>query len=111
MANKINNFINLTPHQIDVFDINGVVHHIPASGNVCRAQEKRVQLPSIGGFAVTRVEYGEVVGLPAPQPDTIYIVSARAAQGIKGRDDVYIPGPGIRGENGSIIGCQGLAKI
>jgi len=55
-----------------------------------------------------------IEGLPEPQKDAIYIVSAIAAQVIstkRDRDDVYIVDDSVRDGNGKIIGVKALAKV
>jgi len=55
--------------------------------------------------------FNEVEGLPEPQEDTYYIVSALVAGAAKNRDDLLIPNDIVRDEAGRIIGCRNLAKI
>ena len=105
-------FVNLTPHAIDV-----VVHEgsaaisIPASGAVARVAQSSDLVGEIAGIPVFQNSYGDVEGIPAPQDGTVYIVSAMAAQAVRGRDDVLVPGPAVRDADGRIIGCNGLCRI
>lgn len=103
---------NLTPHTLNVFDVAGNEHTIPSDG-VARAEETRIKLTQIGDFAVDTVMYGNAIGLPELEEGTIIVVSALTAQSpeCKSRQDVYIPGPLLRDENGKIVGCVGLSKI
>lgn len=54
--------------------------------------------------------FGEVEGIPEPEPGTIYIVSALAAQAAwaVGRRDVVCPGDPVRDAEGRIIGAASL---
>ena len=55
--------------------------------------------------------FNEVEGLPEPQEDTYYIVSALVAGAAKNRDDLLIPNDTVRDEQGRIVGCRSLARI
>lgn len=111
-------FINLTPHELNIRDVNGEMQTIPASGQVARCQESRKPyLTPVGDFAAGSVSYGEVEGLPPTGErgaNTLYIVSAIVLNAIaagKKRFDVLAPGPAIRDENGKIIGADGLTGL
>ena len=108
-------FINLTPHTINVWeDINtvggGRVVSLFSRG-VARCATVRQALPDVAGVRLTRQAFGQVEGLPEPQPDTVYIVSALVLSALAGsRPDVVAPdtgGDAIR-ENGQIKAVRGL---
>ena len=90
-------FVNLTPHTIVLLLPSGRRVSFPPSGTVARAVTPEVQ---VDGLAVEgeRVEvvmappFAEVAGLPDPQPGHYYIVSSIAAEAVRGRPDVLIPG-------------------
>lgn len=75
-------------------------------------------LAPIGGMAAyDRTTYGAVEGLPEPQPDTIYLVSALIAgrPEVAGRDDVFVPGTGpkdgtVRDANGQVYAVTRIVK-
>lgn len=75
-------------------------------------------LAPIEGVAVFgRTIYGAVEGLPAPEPGTIFIVSALVAgrPEVAGRDDVFVPGTGprdgaVRDANGQIYAVTRLVQ-
>lgn len=109
------NVINLTPHTVTVFDSDTIVLSIESSG-VARvsATTNVVGQIRVGDVIVPRTHtvYGQVEGLPAPTPGTVYIVSgmiisALASQGIY-RDDLFTPGLQVRDEQGRVIGCRSL---
>lgn len=100
--------VNLTPHDIVVGDVT-----IPASGNIarCATITEPVDVPGCP-VPVVRQYFGAVEGLPAPAPETMYVVSMVCAQAVgDSRDDVYIPGEQIRDEDGKIIGCKSIARL
>jgi len=60
---------------------------------------------------VDRTQFGAVTGLPDPQPDTIFVVSALVAQAVPDRQDVFITDDAVRDDQGRLIGCRALAHI
>lgn len=101
--------INLTPHDVNLYTSDGVL--TIASSGIARAEAHTEQIGMVENIPVYRTVYGATAGLPEQQEGVIYIVSALAAQGCRGRSDVYIPADTVRDDNGCIIGCRGLAKI
>ena len=118
--------INCTPHAINVRNAEtGVETVIPPSGTVARVSSTPgVKLmPYHGhGYADCPVpvygpsSVGEVEGLPAPAPGTLYIVSALvlAACGYE-RPDVVGPGTGpndgaIRNDKGHVVAVTRLVR-
>ena len=105
---------NLTPHTLHLYDENGieVVLSIPPSGMVAREGTKREYVGEIDGVPVFRTEYGSVVGLPAPCPGVVYVVSGktRSHADVCNRSDVYQPGELLRDEAGRTIGAIGLSR-
>lgn len=85
-------FINLTPHTIIPLDSDGVVvRKIPPSGNVARVSTSQRLMESVGGIDLHTQEMGEVVGLPAPRTDTIYIVPTIVRAASPERHDLASP--------------------
>ena len=103
--------VNLTPHCITILRAEKDPLVLDPSGIVPRAEQHRERVGSVDGIPVSRVSYGDPIGLPAPQADTIYIVSALTAKAAKGRNDLYIVDDSVRDENGRIIGCRALAQV
>jgi len=98
--------LNLTPHEITLCG-----QKLPSSG-VARVAQTTQQVDQINGIPVNRLTFGQVVGLPEAQKDTIYIVSKIVAEAVKGqRDDVYIVDKTVRNEQGQIVGCEALAVV
>lgn len=64
---------------------------------------------------ICRQRYGEIVGLPEPAPNTLYIVSAIVLAACKGlRDDVVAPATThpdcVRGEKGQVLSVPGFVR-
>jgi hypothetical protein len=114
--------VNLTPHEITVFDQNGnEVLRVPPSGITARVNPTENQVGYINGVPVYKVTYGDIQNLPEPQENTVYIVSqivlqALQAKGIQ-RQDVVAPntGPGpmgaVRDQQGRIVGVKSFIVL
>ena len=111
------NIVNLTPHPLNLMPEgpDGPTVTIPPSGQVARCATSRVQVGTVTVDGITipvnRTQFGAVTGLPDPQPDTIYIVSAVVAQAVPDRPDVFIVDDAVRDEQGRIIGARALAHV
>ena len=102
-------FINLTPHAIK--EVNSGLT-IPPSGEVARVSVvyKSVAYKKVSekaGIPFFKAEYGEVEGIPAPQPSVLYIVSGLVFEATD-RTDVIAPGELVRDKDGKPIGCNGF---
>lgn len=96
--------VNLTPHPVNVIDGSG----FPSEG-VARVSEKETQVGMLNGIPLFSKIFGEVVGLPEPTNDTMYIVSAIVRAACPDRKDLLVPTGLVRDEKGNIIGCRGFA--
>ncbi len=106
-------FLNLTPHAITVLVAEGVETIFLATTLAARVQVSSTDLDSIAGFRLRTQTFGEVENLPAPQADTIYIVSAIVLAALKGRrPDAGAPdtGPDAVRENGQIKAVRGFVQ-
>lgn len=104
--------INLTPHAINFLrEDNSVLATVEPSGTIARASQTRDRVSEVNGIPVNQCSYGSVTGLPDPQPETIYLVSALTAQACRDRSDVFIVDDAVRNESGQIIGCRAIARI
>lgn len=105
-------FVNLTPHDVIVVGEDGKeILRIPVSGIVARVMTKQEVVDEINGIPVVRTKFGEVIDMPEPQPDTVFIVSTLVAQALAGtRDDIVAPDTSpqgaVRDEQGRIIGVK-----
>lgn len=112
--------VNLTPHDIAVFSGNGEKVVIPKSGQAVRVTSSAVPISYVlaGSLEIPLVEtrFGDIEGLPAPEPGVLYVVSALAAQAAvaQGRVDVVAPDTGpesaVRDENGNIVGVRRFTR-
>lgn len=105
-------YVNLTPHSITIMPDGSVPLTIPASGHLARCTTKTVHTGTVNGWIpITETEYGSVEGLPEPEQDTVYIVSALVAGRCKDRSDIFIPNESVRDDKGRIIGCKSLGRV
>lgn len=103
---------NLTPHAITFVSENGEpILVIETSGTVARVSVKTETIGEFAGIPMTKSVYSDVVDLPDPQPDTVYVVSSLVAQRCTDRNDVFIPNESVRDEQGRIIGCKSLGRV
>lgn len=102
--------INLCPHPVDVVRKDGAIESFPKSGVVARCEQFETVVGEIDGIEITEQDFGPVKDLPAPQEDTVFIVSRIVADRCPNREDLLIPGPLLRDDDGNVIGCKGLSK-
>lgn len=102
--NNTMTMVNLTPHAITLPG-----GEIPPSGQVARVAVEYTETgEEVLGAAIVRAEYGQVTDLPAPQPGTIYIVSALVRAACPDRRDLASPARLVRDDAGRIIGASAL---
>jgi hypothetical protein len=109
-------FVNLTPHEVVIYDQNNnVILRIPPSGQVARVSQSEELVGYINGIPIYSLKYSDIQGLPEPQENTVYIVSQLVLQALKAlkekgiaraRDDVIAPNTGPT-ENGAVRDSQG----
>jgi len=97
-------FVNLTPHPIVI--VGGPT--LAPSGSLARCVAESVPAGEHGGVALSRVTYGVVEGLPAPEEGVLYIVSGLVRAAVPTRADVVSPGDLARDSDGKVTGCKGL---
>ena len=109
--------INLTPHDITILFEDGTILKVPASGTVARVASTNDTVGGVmtdaGTIPVKAVTYGEVTGLPEPDPEKAqyFLVSSLVAARVPDRRDVLVPGDFVRDEKGNIIGCRSLNRV
>ena len=104
-------FVNLTPHTLNIHDVENNVFIVPASGEVARVSSTTSIVDVIDGIEISEVTFGEVVGLPETRKDVRFIVSGLVLSALKGtRADVLAPGELVRDADGRPIGCMGLRR-
>lgn len=76
-----------------------------------RVTQTQVVVDKIDGIEITRQKFGEVYDLPPYEEGTFWIVSRIVAEAARDRKDLLIPGPQIKGEDGTVVGCKGLSVL
>ena len=102
------NLVNLTPHAITLLEAGCDYRVLAPSGQVARCSTSSVQVGVFDDVPLFRTVGGAVTGLPDPQSDTMYIVSALVRLAVPDRTDVASPGELVRNADGQPIGCHGL---
>jgi hypothetical protein len=120
------NFVNYTPHDVNLILGEGLTLTIPRSGETVRVTDERnvVDTVTVHGHPVEvrRVTYGEAFltdkdgnrrPLPDTQEGTVMLVSALAGTGLLavGRTDFLIVDGLVRDENGRPLGATGFATM
>ena len=103
--------VNLTPHAVTVVLPSGDTVTLPPSGTVARCSTCSTSsevVEEVNGIPVSRVSYGEVVGLPEATEGTMFVVSALVRSAVPHRKDVASPGDLVRDAGGNVVGCKGL---
>lgn len=108
--------VNLTPHDVVVFDGTRAAVHVPVAGSEARIVESRTALDPIAYsgeyLSVFAVHYADrAVGLPDPIEGTTFLVSRITAQAMDHRADLLFPLDEVRDNNGRIIGCRSLGRF
>ena len=112
------NVVNLTPHAIIILDEDGnKLTSIPPSGTVARVDTERKQLANLNydgvKIPITKLTSigDEVINLPDPEDDTIYIVSNNTAKACPHRSDLYVADEVVKDPyTGRTVGCKRLSK-
>ena len=108
---------NLTPHALQVKSQDGgFITILPDAEGPARVIYDHLppEQVTIGGSEVAVAVAGpvrEIVGLPDPQPDIVFIVAKAVADAApRARGDLMSPGRLIRDEDGTVVGCDGLTR-
>ena len=106
--------INATPHAINIIGANNeVLLTIEPSGILVRVSQETTDagVLDVNGVQIPLTDntFGDVVGLPPQQDDTIIIVSALVASACKTRTDLALVNEAVRDDKGRIIGCRSLS--
>lgn len=113
--------INLTPHPVtlrrpDGSDLTVVPRSSEEGGPARVAQTPGTEIGCANGVPIYSSHvWGDVVGLPPPCDDTLYVVSSLVLSRVSGRDDVVAPGTGpndgaVRNEKGHIVAVTRLVR-
>jgi hypothetical protein len=124
MTNQVERMklVNLTPHEVVILDSNdNIIAKIPPSGTVARVESGEELISVINGIPVYKVSYGNIQGLPEPEPGTVYIVSIVVLSALKekgiNRKDVVAPNTNpskhgaVRDPSGKIVGVKSFIVL
>lgn len=111
-------FINLTPHTLNVKASSGdFVTILPDADGPARViydqlPPEQIRVGNFDSFEVTVAgSPREIVNLPDPQPNIIFIVAKAVADAApRHRGDLMSPGRLIRDADGKVVGCDGLTR-
>lgn len=104
------NIINCTPHPITIVRPDNTNIVIPPSGINIRVNSKQDVIGNINGIPVVKTVFTGIDNLPAPQPDTVFIVSTLVLTAVQNtgiqRADLISPdtNTALRNPQGQIIG-------
>ena len=109
---RMTTLANYTPHTALTYrPEGGEVVVLPQLGSARCAEE---YLPAgkfhDGDLPLTLMRYGEVTGLPDPQPGTVFVVSQLVVNALPERTDLAFPAGLVRDGEGTIIGFRYLAR-
>ena len=108
------NFLNATPHAIDLI-IDDEKITIPPSGVVVRVATVRELVDTIPLgeklVPVNVVKSGLTLDLPEFQEDVVVIVSRMVAEAHPERHDLVFPDSLTRDNKGNVIGCNALGSL
>jgi len=115
--NRFKKIVNLTHHPITVYVEGAAPERIPMSGSIAKVYEKRSDPKMLlGRIPVREVEWEEIHGLPAydPNGDTCYIVTTRVARAVldgdRPADDLLVQGF-KHALHGRMLGCHFLEWV
>ena len=98
--------VSLLPHDC-VVRLNGRDITIPPSGQVARVAATAREVAKVGEIPIVATEFGEIIGLPEPEPGVLYLGSTLLAQAAAraGRTDVVSPdtGPTAVRDGGQVV--------
>lgn len=103
--------INLTPHTVNVLDIDEYVISYEPAGQVTRLKQNQVMVDMINDHDVVINNITDVIDLPEPENDTYYIVSFMVREHCFNRFDLLSPDTGftaIRDSKGHIQAVRGF---
>ena len=107
--------INLTPHCINIYDVDGNEISKFESMGIARADSFETVVGELNGIPVVKMSYGAPIGLPDPTEGTAYIVSMLTIQAAvqvgRTTSDLYTTADLVRNDKGQIIGCRKLSRV
>lgn len=102
---------NYTPHLVLTYRPEGAAPiDLPQLGNARCTENYLPGDAFAGGQPCTLMSYGEVTGLPDPEPGAIFLVSQLVVNALPRRTDLAFPAGLLRDDEGTIIGFRFLAR-
>lgn len=106
--------INLTPHPVNLINLDGTITTFPVSGEVARINVNLQKYRDIFVNEKKVILYKKEFGMPSyvppnEMPDVYYIVSSIYQNALSYRTDLLIPDEIVRDEDGNIIGCKSFS--
>jgi hypothetical protein len=105
---------NLTPHAIVICLPSGAHRTYEPAGGVARCSMLEQDAGTVDGIPVVSRFLEGVVGLPEPEPGTLYLVGSMVLThpSVQGRADVFAPdtGPTAIRENGQVVAVRRLVR-
>jgi hypothetical protein len=106
--------VNLTPHAVNIADEAGtVIRTIPPTAPSARAAAKGVTGEPVDGVPFVERVFGAVENLPAPDGETVYIVSEIVIAACPERHDLVRLEMGcscVRDAEGKIVAVRALTR-
>lgn len=110
-------YVNLTPHTLNVRALDGSTITIaPDERGAARVVYDRLppEQATLNNHEIAISAAGpprEIIGLPDPEPRTIYIVAKAVTDAAPAsRGDLMSPGRLLRDADGNVVGCDGLTR-
>jgi len=100
--------VNLTPHEVVVvlFLEDETTFRFPSEGEARISVTESIIGGDRNGIPLITMEAKEVVGLPDPTENTMFIVSNMVRTALPTRKDLASPAQLVRNEKGHVVGCR-----
>lgn len=104
------NFINCTPHPINLIGENNVITTLPKGEIIPRLTQSTKVVDVVEGVSITETIFGETQDLPDFEEGVFLIVSRLVLSANTERKDLLVPNELVRDSEGNIVGCKSLAR-
>lgn len=103
-------FVNLTADKINIYGKDRkLLLSIEPENVPAKCYNEREICGYVGEIPVYHVKYWQVLDIPLPKENTVYIVDEEVAKAVQ-RADVYYLGREIYDKNDHLIGYEGLQR-
>ena len=103
--------LNLTPHPVTLVTIGGDEVVIQPEENPARIPTTSTPAGEVNGIPVVEEKMGDADSiLPAPQPDTVFVVARPVAERASHRTDLVVP-TNVERVNGKPVRARALARV